>query len=93
MNEELSEYSGIYQNFESDIYKNLNIGNKYLNKYTKMILLFPERQPLGMRKGFIKFCKEHSFNYEVIDSLKEKSVEKGEGYIIPDDRNLIRIMK
>lgn len=93
MTEELSGYSGIYQNFESDIYKSLNIGRKYLDKYHKIILLFQERQPLGMRKGFEKFCKEHSFNYEVIDSLEGESVKKGDVYIIPDDRNLIKIMK
>ncbi len=93
MHEELSDYSAIYQNFEKDIYKNLSVGATYLEKYNKLILLFQEKQPQGTLLGFEKFCKDNSFNYEVVNSLENAVPEKGEVYIIPDDRNLIRIMK
>lgn len=93
MHDELAEYSAIYQNFEQDIYKNLTVGKSYLEKYDKIVLLFQERQPEGMLKGFVKFCEENSFNFEVIDTLEETFPSKEEVYIIPDDRNLIRIMK
>lgn len=93
MHEELSSYSAIFQNFEKDIYKNLSIGKTYLSKYNKLILLFQERQPLGMLKGFEKFCNDNSFDFEVVDSFENRVPKKGETYIIPDDRNLIRIVK
>jgi hypothetical protein len=93
MHEELSDYSAIYQDFEKDIYKNLAVGATYLEKYNKLILLFQEKQPQGILLGFEKFCKDNSFNYEVVNSLEEVTPKKGEVYIIPDDRNLIRIMK
>ena len=93
MHPELSEYAAIYQNFEKDIYKNLKKGEAYLKKYNKLVLLFQERQPLGMLTGFERFCKEHSFDFEVVKSFENREPVKGETYIIPDDRNLIRIMK
>lgn len=93
MHKELSGYSAIFQNFEKDIYKNLTIGDSYLKKYNKLILLFQKRQPLGMLKGFERFCKDNAYNYEVVNSFENRGPKKGETYIIPDDRNLIRIMK
>lgn len=93
MHNELRSYSAIYQDFENDIYKNLTIGKSYLKKYSKLILLFQKRQPNGMKKGFEKFCSDNDFKYEVIDSFENRFPENGETYIIPDDRNLIRMMK
>ena len=93
MHNELSAYSAIYQNFENDIYQNLTKGKSYLEKYNKLILLFQKRQPLAMLRGFEKFCENNSFDCEVVDSFENRVPEKGETYIIPDDRNLIRIMK
>ena len=83
----------VYQDFENDIYRNLTVGSTYLQKYNKLILLFQKKQPQGTLLGFEKFCKDNSFNYEVVNSLENVVPEKGEVYIIPDDRNLIRIMK
>ena len=93
MHSELKEYSAIYQNFEKDIYQNLTKGKSYLEKYNKLILLFQKRQPLAMLKGFERFCEDNYFDYEVVDSFENRALDKGETYIIPDDRNLIQIMK
>ena len=46
-----------------------------------------------MLNGFVKFCKEYKFEYEILISLEDSVPKKGEVYIIPDDRNLIVIMK
>lgn len=93
MHDELSEYRAVCQNFESDMYSNLTIGISSLKKYNKLILLFQNKQPLGMLNGFVKFCKEYKFEYEILISLEDSVPKKGEVYIIPDDRNLIVIMK
>jgi hypothetical protein len=93
MHDELANYSAVYQNFESDMYSNLTIGITSLKKYNKLILLFQNKQPLGMLNGFMKFCKDSKFEYEILHSLEESVPKKGEVYIIPDDRNLIVIMK
>ncbi|NJB82020.1 GntR family transcriptional regulator [Wenyingzhuangia aestuarii] len=94
MHPELKEYSGIYQNFEKDIYLNLKKGIESIKKYDKMVLLFSKKiQPSGMLKGYESFCKDFNIKYEVVDSIEDRVLEKGEVYVIPDDRNLIRIVK
>lgn len=91
---ELSQYSGIYQNFEKDIISGLTNGIGLLRKYSTLILLFQEeKQPQKMLKGFKEFCKTTQFTHEIISSLQNRVPKKGEIYLIPDDRNLILIIK
>ncbi|MDW5290263.1 GntR family transcriptional regulator [Formosa sp. PL04] len=91
---ELSQYAAIYQNFEKDIFTNLTEALHLIQNYDTIILHFSEdNQPLGMRKGFVKFCKANGLKYEVIKSLKDRVISKGEVYVIPDDKNLLRIIK
>lgn len=94
VHDDLKHYPAIYQNFEKDIYTNLGKASHLINKYNKLILVFSEdKQPFGMRKGFTSFCEENKLAFEVIDSLKEKTPKKGDLYIIPDDKNLLRVIK
>lgn len=94
MHTELQQYSGVYQNFEKDIVISLTKGLHLIKKYKKLILLFKkERQPLSMLKGFQKFCNKNSLINETIDTLEDRILVKGEVYLIPDDKNLIRIIK
>lgn len=93
-NESLIEYPAIFQNFEKDIFNGLTEGVTLLKKYQNLVLLFQDRkQPPGMLRGFNLFCKMNGFKNEVINSLEYRNPKKGEVYIIPDDRNLIRIIK
>ena len=92
--EALKQYPSIHQNFEDDIYKSLNQSLDLLKKYQKIVLLFPDKkQPLGMLKGFQKFRKSTSFPQEVINSLENRTLKKGEVYLILDDRDLIVLIK
>ena len=91
---DLKQYPAIYQNFEKDIYTNLGKASHLISKYKKLILVFQEaKQPIGMRKGFVSFCEENKLGFDVIDSLKDRTPKKGDLYIIPDDKNLLRIIK
>ena len=93
-NEELKQYPAIYQNFENDIYNSLKQSLPLLNKYEKIVLLFPDKkQPLGMLTGFQKFRKETNFPNEIINSLDGKEPKTGEVYIVLDDQSLIVIIK
>ena len=91
---DLKQYSAIYQNFEKGIFKNLTSVFNDLTKYNKLLLLFQEnKQPQGMLQGFETFCKKNKFNYAVLNSLTNIIPKKGEVYLIPDDRNLILLIK
>ena len=91
---ELEKYPSIVQNFKKDIFDGLTEVEQKLKTYKKMVLLYAEnKQPKKMNDGFIEFCQKQHFNFEIISSLDNRELEKGEVYLIPDDRNLIRIIK
>ena len=91
---ELSRYPSVAQNFKEDVIFGLTESYQLLKKYDKIVFVYvKEKQPKEMLKGFKKFCKTHSFEYEIISSLVEKEITKGDAYLIPDDRTLIRLIK
>ncbi|RED50065.1 GntR family transcriptional regulator [Seonamhaeicola aphaedonensis] len=92
--QELSKYPGVYQNFEKSLYNNLKEAKNLIFKYKKLILVNSEqKQPQGMLDGFSKFCNDNKLKSVVVDSLKDTTPKSGELYIIPDDKNLLRIIK
>jgi len=57
-------------------------------------MIFPGfREPVGMKIGFLKFCKDFEFSHTVIPEFKEREIKKGEVYIIPDDRDLVKVIE
>lgn len=93
-NPELKSFPAIYQNFIKDIYDGLLKGKSKLNKYEKLIMIFPGfREPLGMKIGFENFCKDFAFDYEIITEFQNREIKKGEVYIIPSDRDLVRVIE
>ncbi len=93
-NDELQSYAAIYQNHKKDIYDALSKGKRSLGKYKKLILIFPGfREPLGMKIGFEKFCTDFGFDYELITEFKNREIKLGEVYIIPNDRDLVRVIE
>lgn len=93
-NLELKSYPAVYQNFVKDIYDALKKGKNELNKYEKLVMIFPGfREPVGMKIGFENFCNDYSFKNEVITEFKDREIKKGEVYIIPNDRDLVSVIE
>lgn len=93
-NEELKSYPAVYQNHRKDIYDTLIKGKSKLNKYKKLVMIFPGfREPVGMKEGFKKYCEEFSIDHEVITKFTNRNITLGEVYIIPDDRDLVRVIE
>jgi len=93
-NEELKSYPAIYQNHKKDIFEGLFKGKSRLNKYKKLILIFPGfREPIGMKIGFENFCVQNSFNYEVIKEFLNCEITIGSVYVIPNDRDLVQVIE
>jgi len=92
-NIELKSFPAVYQSFEKDIYSGLFKGKSRLDKYEKLIMIFPGfKEPLGMKIGFKTFCLDYSFNSEIITEFINREIKKGEVYIIPNDRDLVRVI-
>ncbi|WP_413999901.1 GntR family transcriptional regulator [Flavobacterium sp. W1B] len=93
-NPDLKSYPAVYQNHRKDIYDALLKGKSRLDKFKKLIIIFPGfREPLGMKEGFENFCKDFSFEYEVITKFANREIEVGETYVIPNDRDLVAVIE
>ncbi|WP_281636593.1 GntR family transcriptional regulator [Flavobacterium marginilacus] len=93
-NDELKSFPAIYQNHKKDIFEGLYKGKTKLNKYKKLIMIFPGfREPLNMKIGFENFCSEYAFDYEVINEFSESEITIGGVYIIPNDRDLVLVIE
>ena len=93
-NPDLKLYPAIYQNHKKDIFEGLFKGKERLSKYEKLILIFPGfREPLGMKLGFEAFCAEYNFEYEIITEFTDREIATGDLYIIPNDRDLVRVIE
>lgn len=93
-NPELSDYPAVYQNFINDMFQALVEAKEHLNKYTKLILIFPGfKEPLGMVDGFLQFCHQFSFQQEVLPDFDNCMIQKGDVYIIPNDRHLVKVIE
>lgn len=94
LHDDLLEYPAIYQNFEKAIFNSLTKVLHLVKKYNKLVLVFSEdKQPLTMLKGFTLFCNKNQLPFEVVNSVKERPIKKGELYITPEDKSLLRIIK
>ncbi|KFF07330.1 GntR family transcriptional regulator [Flavobacterium reichenbachii] len=93
-NSDLKRYPAIYQNHQKDIFEGLLKGKSRLNKYKKLILIFPGfREPIGMKLGFEFFCEKYDFEHEIITEFTNREITLGDLYIIPNDRDLVRVIE
>lgn len=93
-NAELNEYPSVHQNFVKDMYQALGLGKEKLKNYKKLILIFPGfKEPTGMIEGFEKFCTEYAFPNEIITNFDGRIIQKGEVFIIPNDRDLVNVLE
>ena len=92
--EGLKQYPSIYQNFEKYIFEGLTEVLKLINSYNKLILIHEKsKQPDGIKIGFELFCNKHGLVYEVLDSVKDRMLRRGEIYFTLSDRDLIIVIK
>jgi DNA-binding transcriptional regulator YhcF (GntR family) len=90
----LSGYPSIHQDFETDMYDALLFGKSKLEKYKELILIFPgDKEPIGMVTGFKKFCAENNFKNSLISIFKNNTINKGDLFIIPNDRDLVNVIE
>lgn len=91
---DLTRYPVVYQDFESDIYSALLEGEDLLQKYDKLVMVFPGgKEPEGRMVGFQRFCTERGIQHEILRTLSERQIQKGEAYFVPSDRNLVKLVK
>ncbi|RPH32827.1 MAG: GntR family transcriptional regulator [Bacteroidales bacterium] len=95
ISEELKgHFPAVYQNFENDVYNALVSGTEYLKKYKKVIMIYPGgKEPEGQFKGFLRFCKETKTEYELVQDIQYRKLNKGEVFIAISDDHLVKLVK
>lgn len=93
----IPDMKGIFQDFETDIFKALTETIDLCRKYKRLILVFRNQitdPPSGIVKGFNRFCKVNQFDSQVIrTSLSKRKLKRGEAYIVIDDEDLVYLVE
>ncbi len=88
-------YSGIFENFEKDIYGALTEAREPLTKYHTLKLIFPKRSyfPNEIVNGFRRFCQQYAFNHMIVNDISKESIQAGEAYINIMEDDLITLIE
>jgi DNA-binding transcriptional regulator YhcF (GntR family) len=89
------EYLCVYQDFENDIYEVLEANQEILNKYKEINLIFPDgdNYPFEIVKGFRKFCQHYKKLGNVLESVHNNKVTKGNLFIVIEETDLVDVVK
>ncbi len=89
------EYGCVFEDFELDIHQALYTGIDKIRKYKKLYLVFPTDNYYcsGIKSGFINFCEEENFEYEIIQSAANHEVRHHELYVVIEECDLVEIIK
>lgn len=92
-----NSYSGVFQNFEEDIYTSLTSVVNLCRKYSKLILVFRNQitdPPESIVTGFNRFCAINQINSQVFrSSITGRKPKRGEAYIVIDDEDLVYLVE
>ncbi|MFD0794844.1 GntR family transcriptional regulator [Mucilaginibacter litoreus] len=89
------KYISVFEDFENDIFNALISLLEPLKKYDQLKIVFPSGTYYsnGILAGFKRFCAEHSFDYEVIQSLESQNIEIKTAYITVVEDDLVHMIQ
>lgn len=87
------KYPSVCQNFERDIFSNLQQLGNSLDKYQKIILVINKNHiAKGIISGFMKFCDFKKIAYDVLEEILDSEVKAGNCFIVINDNDLVDII-
>jgi len=89
------KFAAIYENFASDVYEALKKMLDKLTKYHNIKLIFPGKtyHSKEILKGFLNFCRQYAFDYEVVESSAIETIQKDTVYISLTEDDLVELIK
>ncbi len=90
--------ASVYQDFKMDIYEALREGHERLQRYSKLILVYPRKTvypyPIDILHGFQKFCSDYDFSFEVLEEIyPDMELRPRDAYIIIEEMDLVNLVK
>ena len=88
------KFGAVYENFEKDIYRSLLQAKDRLMTYHSLRLVFPTSSyyPQEIVQGFVNFCRDFAFEYQVVESVLDDNLQKGQAYITVMEDDLISLL-
>ena len=89
------KFGAVYEDFEHDLYQSLQQAKESLATYQQIRLVFPTQSyyPKEIVQGFINFCRNYAFEYEVVESLVDVTVSVGQVYITVMEDDLLILLE
>ena len=91
-------FTCIYQDFKMDLYDALVQAKAELDRYERLILVFPQNDdypyPKEIILGFRRYCGFNNVSHEIINKItSEHEIRKGSAYIVIDEQDLVGLIK
>jgi len=89
------KFGAVYEDFEKDIYYALEKLLDKLGKYHTLKIIFPEHSYYSkdILKGFLNFCRQYAFEYEILHTLKNEQISKNTVYINLMEDDLVELIE
>src|ERR1700712_3563939 len=89
------DFGAAYEDFEQDIYRALEQLLKKLSNYHTIKIIFPDNtyHPKDILTGFVNFCGQYAFEYEIIPSIAHENFKKGTVYINLMEDDLVELIE
>lgn len=90
-----NDYAILHQDFEQNIYQGLVEAELLIKKYKSLTLILSSKNfqytPVGIIKGFERFCNEKTINCEIVSNLEEEEhFQKNHAYLLFRENDLVR---
>ncbi len=90
-------YAAAYQDFENDVFTNLQQALPLIKKYKHLYLVVGKEHlqhvPAPIIKGYKKFCKKENVMGRVMENMEEKSIKAGNAFLIFHDTDMVHFIK
>ncbi|GAA4945703.1 GntR family transcriptional regulator [Algibacter agarivorans] len=88
----------VYEDYEKNIFNALKNGIEKISNYKKIILIYPKKTiypyPKRIKKGFIKFCVEHNFDFDILDQVyNDMILLKGDLFVTIEEDDLVNLIE
>ncbi len=85
----------VYENFEQDIYYAMEQLLDKLSKYHTLKILFPENSYYSkdILTGFLNFCRQYAFDYDILHNLGKETLQPGTVYINLMEDDLVELIE
>lgn len=84
----------IHQHFDKDIFGALESANDLLDKYKRLVLIFPDdHYPKEIVRGFKNYCINFNKPYDVIENISSEVMRPGTAYVAVEENDLAELVK